>query len=482
MDLNELAIHVEQHPDDHEKRWRLAKRLYMTWEYKQAQEHLQYLKEHWGTKLNVYRYLAATYYRLGRYDMALVELEDAVALWPDEIPLRQQLARVLEMAGHREDAANAWRDILEVNPDHPLARQSIERLSAPESEESSRGELGLKESDSGIDLSAGLACSKCGAYNEYENEHCWQCNAVLVKTSAGGIEGTPRPEYRPIETAGRAMIALRAFLAGVFVIVGLWLIIDGVQAPPLAEAGPDGNWTVDGALSEILLLPRAVSGGLLLIGWPIALMLALNLFHVPWSSWWNVFSVGCLLGAATHIILWSPANLLPFALAVPAVGSLALMVWAFRAKFGQIVGAWVVQGALSASLAVGCFIAFEGLDPLTQMTEIVRFSTRESSELILPQSRIPVVATLQWQPTGSPWLDQKASQAVIEVNAIDAVLPMTVEVRSSDQTVHHSTIAAMPHWFTLDIAPRSYYMIIVTGPDRAGVSVSVYSVLTPQIT
>ncbi len=69
-DVWELAAYVEDHPGDHQQRWRLAKKLYAEREYLLALENLQVLNKEWTPKLNVQRYLAATYYRLGRYTEA----------------------------------------------------------------------------------------------------------------------------------------------------------------------------------------------------------------------------------------------------------------------------------------------------------------------------------------------------------------------------------------------------------------------------
>ena len=93
-DLEELSQYVTSHPDDYAQRWRLAKKLYMAWEYNEAIKHLLILKKNWTRKLNVLRYLAATYYRLGRYMDAISELKEILQQWPSETAVWEQLARV----------------------------------------------------------------------------------------------------------------------------------------------------------------------------------------------------------------------------------------------------------------------------------------------------------------------------------------------------------------------------------------------------
>ncbi len=127
-DIWDIARYVESNPDDHEQRWRLAKKLYTAWEYRLALEHLQILKNEGPSRINILRYLGATYYRLGRYEEAVRELEAAIAGWPEEIGLYEQLARVLEIAGDHQKAAAMWDKALELDPHHPMAGHAAARL------------------------------------------------------------------------------------------------------------------------------------------------------------------------------------------------------------------------------------------------------------------------------------------------------------------------------------------------------------------
>ena len=163
----EIARYVEAHPENHEQRWRLAKKLYASWEYRLALEHLLILKDEWQRKINVHRYLAATLYRLGLYVEAQRALEEAIEYWPKDVGLREQLARVLETAGKRDEAADMWESIRELQPSHPMAESAVRRLRR-KTEASASEELNIGASDSGIDLSPGQVCPNCGAHNGEE--------------------------------------------------------------------------------------------------------------------------------------------------------------------------------------------------------------------------------------------------------------------------------------------------------------------------
>ena len=192
-DLRELTDYVSEHPDAYDYRWRLAKKLYMAWEYKEALKHLLVLKSDWTRHLNVLRYLAATYYRLGRYEEAIQELEEILRQWPGEIPVWEQYARVSEVAGRTEAAIVAWEEVLKLDPDHSIAGRAVLRLrSTPDN--SSREELNLADSDSGINLSAAHICENCGAQNSEEFDRCWQCHALLAHAALSSSVQTPLPE------------------------------------------------------------------------------------------------------------------------------------------------------------------------------------------------------------------------------------------------------------------------------------------------
>ena len=169
----DVAAHVESNPDDHAQRWRLAKKLYSAHEYRLALEHLNILKKEWTPKMNVHRYLAATYFRLGRYEEAINELEDSIQEWPDEIGLREQLAYVLKADKQYERTLDAWKAVLKLQPDHAIAKKSIQKLKSV----MEKGEE-AHEADTKLDPMVmeqddiptpppmpGMECPKCGAQN-----------------------------------------------------------------------------------------------------------------------------------------------------------------------------------------------------------------------------------------------------------------------------------------------------------------------------
>ena len=260
VEIRELTEFVEAHPDNHTQRWRLAKKLYMAWEYRLALDHLCVLKERWETRVNVARYLSATYYRLGRYEDSERELLDAIQIWPDELALRQQLARVLEMAGKREEAAEAWQVVKELQPENPVAPQAVERLLAPPSD-SPENRLGLTKSDSGIDLTAGMVCSSCGARNDVKNESCWQCGTFLARAATGATSPTPHPAERGANASSEWLwVLVGGLLTATLVTVGVYLTLSQWLESTAVPGDVDVPHSLHALLADALLLPRVVAG------------------------------------------------------------------------------------------------------------------------------------------------------------------------------------------------------------------------------
>jgi tetratricopeptide (TPR) repeat protein len=71
--------------------------------------------------------LAAAQSQLGQDATAAYTLSQALTIAPQSQPLRLFRARLLERLGREAEALDEYRRILDLAPDHPLARQAIER-------------------------------------------------------------------------------------------------------------------------------------------------------------------------------------------------------------------------------------------------------------------------------------------------------------------------------------------------------------------
>lgn len=423
MDLSELTSFVEAHPDDHDQRWRLAKKLYMDCEYRQALEHLLVLRHAWRPRVNLTRYIAATYYRLGRYDEALKELGPALERWPSEIALREQVARVFEVTGRTLQALDAWREIRASNESHPMAARAIQRLEAMLSEDAPE-EIPIGDSDSGLDI-GGLVCAVCGAQNSVEFSRCWQCHALLDERAAAATPApitTSAPRTRTDETADRLVWIIAAVAVAVLAL-DVYLTLSHLARLNLSE--PRGVLLSLRAVLEYEFAFTRIGIGIgLALLWPVAIALAIKVVEVPGAVNASVAVVTGLLAAAiTYLTTWAPGL---WWLAAPVVGAaltFALMWHYLEGPPRLRAAAWMLHGALVAAAALTGFVAFQGFAPLMDTTALIRFAGTEAASEdtgiyhgpdLLVDRPVPVV----WESSGSDWLD--SLPLVVRFRLLDA--------------------------------------------------------------
>lgn len=479
VDFRELTAYVESHPDDYEQRWRLSKKLYMACEYRGALTHLVVLKREWTRKLNVLRYLSATYYRLGRYDEAIGELRDAIELWPNELPLREQLARAFEMAGRRSDAVREWEGVLRIDPRHPMAARSIARLRR-EPSELPQDELGLAESDSGIDLGLGMVCPHCGARNSEDFERCWQCHTALLRP------GTPTPTLVARKADGAEgrfwLIALGAG-ALVLLITAVYVTLRDFSTVNDQVDGFIVARTVDELLAHLWRQARYVTGAVLLAAWPVFAWFGAVCFCERHPSWRVTTLVGVVAALAAYLLSRLPIALLPVAPLVLVALTLILVLTAYPVPFGRALGAWFVQAGLGIFATVALFLSQTGTAPLREYGALTAYAAQMREQQPAGAVRAHTVASapgscrVKWQSTGSAWLDTRARLVRIEITRDSDAKPLTMEVTELGNTLRYDVINTYPHVFTHVAAPDRGLAFLFTGEDASAVQVTVTGIL-----
>jgi tetratricopeptide (TPR) repeat protein len=483
----DLARFVEDHPDDRDQRWRLAKKLYTAWEYRLALEHLQVLKNEWPQKINVRRYLAATYYRLGRYEDAIEELHGSLESWPGEIGLHEQLARVLEIAGKREEAAAAWDHIADLDPHHPIARNAAKRLQE-KIQKDARDDLRLNDSDSGIDLSPGQVCPNCGAQNSDEFERCWQCHAVLL-AGHESPHATPRPVRKPArvgqETAALVMGlgALGLISLGFILSIQLFFGDAGPQAP---------THTLYQFFTHDLAVTRVCVGVSLLLIWPCALWIALSLIQyeerIPAAL---INLTGLLCAALAFCATWLPPHLLSLALVLPLALALFLIAGTFRLGLPKTLVVWAahVTGVFVLGLLLVVLVeAWQTkrlFNPITEASAVLAYAAAQRENEVPGSYQIasveaPYTQKLRWRATGSEWLDTRASRVLIAVQIDTLTTDVKFELRDNTGTRVYEFLRG-PAW-SMEYAfePGIDYEIVVNAPQGTQVLVTLSGLLVPE--
>ncbi len=484
----DIARHVEENPDDYEQRWRLAKKLYIAWEYRLALEHLQVLRNEWQPKLNVVRYLAATYYRLGRYEEAVSELHQAIEQWPREVGLREQLARVLEVAGKREQAAEIWESVHALDAHHPLAERAAKRLREASQREAPEADLQLSDSDSGIDLSPGEICPNCGAQNSSEFDRCWQCHAAL-RPAPAPQRATPtierrRPPVLTPETASLIGGLIVVGLLSVSVFLSLRLLFAGDSETP--------SRTLLDVYTRDLAVTRVISGALLIACWPIVLRATLWLVRVeqPVPPALTILT-GLLLGSLSYVLTWLPAQTFILMPALPAIAGAAIIFGTFRIGAARAANVFVLTFLIMGVIWVGSFTISESiriktaLNPFAEAPAIAQFAkTREGEETgirYLPQERTPLHQRLVWHSTGSKLLDTHGGDVLLTVFSENADEELAFELSDASGTLHFEEFRDTPWDFRRELQADHPYMVHVTNRGELPVKVRVIGLLRMEL-
>lgn len=495
-DMWELGQYVEDHPDAYEQRWRLAKKLYLACEYRLVLEHLQILKNEWTPKLNVVRYLAATYYRLGRYEDSINELEDAINVWPDEVGLREQLARVLETAGDTERASAVWAHVERLDPDHALARKASERL-VSQHERSPQEDLHIDESDSGIDLAPKLICPSCGAQNSVEFDRCWQCRAPLAPgASAGAIPGAAGMPLPGVESGVSMLRRVFSIVGGLLLVAvlayGIYLSINGLpaqEAPPGIAVPP----TVYAALFESLFNVRLVIGLVLVVAWPIVLFIALNSVPSDQPNPGLVVLAGIVLAALGAATAWAPLHAIPELLVLNGIASFFVLLSFLGITIRDTIIVWLVQLIAMPVAVAGAVLAVEGPSALLDAPTVIAYAAQHDRAALpefrfeAPQAAVTAQYDIQWKSTGSKWLDNKLSNIQFELThqAPPQALSFDLQDKEQDKTVLFTKVPGSPFRAEFTAEPGKAYLLSVRGdPELNGspLKLAIYSLLEPTLT
>ncbi|MBI1321478.1 MAG: tetratricopeptide repeat protein [Candidatus Hydrogenedens sp.] len=490
-DIWELARYVEEHPMDHERRWQLAKKMYMAWEYRHALEHLQVLHNEWDERQNVVRYLAATYYRLGRYAESIKELESAIARWPQEIGLREQLARVLEVAGKRQEASSVWGEVANIQPDHPTANSAIRRLQS-KPERTPQEDLGLTDSDSGIDLTVGVVCRECGAQNSAEEQRCWQCNAPISQQSST-IRRRPKQQEAPVSSGPsiETLVTLTGIagviIAGVCVYLSVMLMLKDRTA-----FGSYGFRTVWDLYEYGLGRTRLALGAGLYLGWPLALWAGMRFTRSPLKVPPAFITLsGLALAGLSFLCTWLPPNSLPLAFFLPLALSAVIVIAALGLTARQAFGVWAIQAMLVTALVPAVLAGAERLqlgtfyNPLVEIPRVIQYVQGRSPILDtgiyqIPGNTLPIKQQVTWNSTGSDWLDARGGRTFFKIVSNSPPPQMRFEIKDESGTRLYENVRGDDWTTEFPIEPGKRYEILVYGAENFPVSLECAGLMRPD--
>lgn len=216
-DVDEIRVYIESYPDDHDQRWRLARKLYDGRDYEAALAELLRLKTAWPDHVPLQRYLGATHYRLGQFAEAATVLEIAVSRNPGDVLLLEQLAKTYEGAGRRHRAIDTWKLVLKFDAS-PRATEALERLGIAENTPVPGTPLGTLQELSTHGDDTLMNCPHCGEANDMFSERCWRCHGdfAVAPHHEPPSEAAPRrsPRVSPMLLLSIALAAVAIAVAG----------------------------------------------------------------------------------------------------------------------------------------------------------------------------------------------------------------------------------------------------------------------------
>lgn len=484
----DIADHVEKHPDDYDQRWRLVKKLYSAWEYDQALEHLLLLKKEWEPRVNLSRYLAAVFYRLGRHEEAARELEEALERWPGEQGLREQLTRVYEAAGETAKARAAWEQLIETCPDHPLAKKALSRLDKKEKKQakSAAGQNALKAAF----FTASTACPHCGASNVDGTARCWNCGWALGED--------PLEDLGPGGGGGQAVMLSpeTVGMVGVGAVVVL-LLLGGFLTLRMAGAfGPPEETDVIHTLGELytrqIVFSRAVTGGAVLLFWVAAMHIALRLVGQAKSIPAMLVNLTALLmGSLAYTASFLPQPMTVLALLLPMLLSLVIILSTFRLEPGRALAAWAVQFLMVLVFAGAVFTFSESYrlgEPLNIFREIravAAFASGQGGEgetagTLLPENKAPMRQRMVFRSTGSAWLDRRAGPVLFTVLANDEKNNLRFQINDDKGAQVFDYMEGRLHRRIFEVVPEKEYTVMVNGDPGTPAQVVVEGLFRPE--
>lgn len=483
-EIEELKARVEAQPEDFESRWLLAKKLYSACEYSDALHHLLVLKRDWVPRLNVIRYLAAACYRLGRYEAAVAELAKALEVWPNEISVRQQHARTLEMAGRLDEARAAWQRILEMSPGHRLARIAIQRVE--EKAQSPSISSHLLDTDSGIQLHTGPVCPNCGAQNEPAFERCWQCHARLRPRDESASAPAPAVSEiaAPVSEPRPLWPLIGGLLAVALLTAGLYFTLRAFALPTTGVEGTRLHLTVSRILARDLMTARLIAGAVLFVLWPFILWSLLRALHVGGVKQGQVLTTGVFLTSLLYALSWAPLTWWPLMAATFGIVSLIVVGTVFPLRLGRALALWALQSCAAVLLLFFVLLFAAGRQPIAQFGRMVQYAYQINrvaphGRHIGPRLSLPASAAITWNSTGSPWLDRAGAETIVYFGTESVAYPLEVTVMEDNKLVLQAYLEESAPEILLPVVSGAPYTFHVKGQQRAGATLMFYGVLTP---
>jgi hypothetical protein len=427
---------------------------------------LRYLRKRNLRKVNLYRYLAATQYRLKKYDKATEALAQGLDLWPDDISLREQLATTLEASGNVNGAYNCWQEIRRREPGHARAAQRMKEITG--SSHSPAGPVALGHKGAVQTPSSELVCGGCGARNATEFDRCWQCHAELQGAERAAPEQAPQPASSQAEPPAPASARSQADRPSPGWVLGAgWLgagLLYGGTAYLVVhrhiDAGPAAS-AIAVAEAQLLSARWAASAAGLVFAASLGVLLPL-LFTSVRLPRGRTALLATLLGGLAFAAGWISLPELPRVGAGLAVAALPLwLLMKPEMGWGRQLASWLIALAVTTIALAGAAFAVAGAAPFAEYRRIVEQGRQ--TPVYAETLQAPGAHHVIWTPNASDWLTQHAPPAEVTIAGGLPEDGYSIALTRDGQVVHRAQAVAFPHAFSFEPAPNEWYRLEIEG-------------------
>lgn len=425
MNLLDLLDYVDKNPKDYEKRWKLAKKLYQNKDYTLALEHLIVLKNEWEPHINVYRFLSATLYRLGKFDECIEELKKALEKWDKEPGLYEQLGRALISAGKIEEAKKVYEKLVEICPDHKWAQSAITRIQSFLDKKHMRKTPFPFMFSSDFDLLPESICKRCGTENKGYIDRCWKCGESLT------LETTP-PDLRSTEIHLNPLVMLTpeiiSLLLGLvtisFISVNIFMSIKFALENYKSVHVSLTFWDI---YRYELFPARVITSIVLLFISPVFVKLGLNITGLREKIPYNlIILTGLIIASFIDLASWLPKPLFLWGFILVPIFSFLVILGTFAISLLKTLNLCLFQVFMLFISTVIIFSTVEShilntfVNPFTQIPAVARFFKNQYIqpphivEIKSPDGS-PQIKNISFETTGSYWLDRRANKIKMDL-------------------------------------------------------------------
>jgi len=425
LNLLDLLDYVEKNPKDYENRWKLAKKLYQNKDYSLALEHLTILKNEWEPYVNVYRFLSATLYRLGKYEESINELKKAIEKWDKEPGLYEQLGRALISAGKIEEARKVYEKLAEICPEHKWAQTAVSRIESFLSKKHVRKTPFPFTFGSEFDLLPESICKRCGAENKGYIDRCWKCGESLTPETTRADLTTTDINLAPVAMLTPEIIMLLLGLVTIsFISVNIFMSLKFLLGDYKSVHVSLTFWDI---YRHELFPAHFITTIILLFISPIFIKLGLNITGLREKIPYNlIILTGLIIASFISLSSWLPKPLFLWGFIMVPIFSFLVIFGTFATSLIKTLNLCLFQMFMLFISTVIIFSAVEShilntfINPFTQIPAVARFFKYQHIQPphtmeLKSTDGSPITKNIAFEKTGSYWLDIRANRIKIDL-------------------------------------------------------------------